>query len=85
MTAKPPKGFYLNPQWLDEGFFIVYMIGGKKMHPLYGSNNNGEILTDFELEQLVYDILDKMEYDDVKKLCKELEIICCYMNPVVYH
>jgi hypothetical protein len=63
------------------------MIGGKKMQPFTGSNNNIEIvtLTDFELEQLVYDILEKMEYGDIKELCKALEIICCYMRPKVYH
>jgi hypothetical protein len=63
------------------------MIGGKKMQPFTGSNNNIEIvtLTDFELEQLVDDILEKMEYDDIKELCKALEIICCNMRPAVYH
>jgi hypothetical protein len=63
------------------------MIGGKKMQPLTGSTNNIEIVTvtDFELEQLVYDILEKMEYDDIKELCKALEVICCSMRPDAYH
>jgi hypothetical protein len=71
----------------DEGFFIVHIIGGKKMQPLTGSNNNIEVvtLTDFGLEQLVSDILEQIEYDDIKELCKALEIICLYMSPNIYH
>jgi hypothetical protein len=59
----------------------------RKMLPFRGSDRFGEIheVSDLELEKLVYDVLESMEYHDIQELCRALEVICCDRRPVLYH
>jgi uncharacterized protein YaaW (UPF0174 family) len=42
-------------------------------------------ISDTELEQLVLEFLESMEDENIQELCKALEILFCYIKPVIYH
>ncbi|WP_164472607.1 hypothetical protein [Cohnella candidum] len=49
------------------------------------ANGGVDTLSDRELEELVYDIVENMAEQDIRELCLALEMICCHMRPAVYH